>query len=166
MAQLPGFVVVHRADEDHQLRYPHVVSVAGLAHPKIARFQQGAKLILILHEGGYIFRLQAEHGGIPLRQHFGLVLPQIGGGKVLPHQVLFLHHVAVAEDEPHRAAQGVQQPVQVGRDVASCAARAQHDDLHRAGHRKLHWRASQSFSPGVPVMGRSTGGTLLRSSFT
>ena len=52
-------------------------------------------------------RLQAEHGGIPLRQHFGLVLPQIGGGKVLPHQVLFLHHVAVAEDEPHRAAANI-----------------------------------------------------------
>ena len=168
MAQLPAAVVVHGADKDNLLLKNRVVPV--MAHSESPRFQKPAQALLVFDELGHILSLHAEHRGVPLRQHFGLVFTQVCGDKVLPDKVFLLHHIAVADDEPHGPVQCVEQPVQMGRDMAPCAPGAQHDHFHGSHQGKLHpstasgsprskslqWGRRRTFSDGSSTPHRST----------
>ena len=94
---------------------------------------------------GDIMDFHAERRGIPLRQHLRFVTSQVSGYKILPDKVLFLNHVTINDNYPHRSVQGAQQSVQVRCDMPACAARAEHDYLDRLIKSKLH-KASPSES--------------------
>ena len=147
MAELTGLVVVHRADQNDLL--PDKLCAI---YPPVVRLYQTPQVILLLYKGRYILRLQPKYCGVPLSKHFRLVFSQIGLDEILPYQVFLLYNIAVADDEPYRTFQGVQQAVQVGRDMAPGPARAQHDDLDRACLRKFH---RTSLQIGIPVQGET-----------
>ena len=133
VAELPGLVVVHRADQNDLL--PDELCAI---YPPVVRLQQTPQVILLLYKGRYILRLQPKYCGVPLSKHFRLVFSQIGLDEILPYQVFLLYNIAVADDEPYRTFQGVQQAVQVGRDMAPGSARAKLDDLHWPRFGKSH----------------------------
>ena len=141
VAELAGLVVVHRSQENHHL--PDDLPAIHTGVPLLRR-QELAELFLGFHKGRNILRFHPKHRGIAFRQHLGLVLPQLGGREVLPHQVLFLHDVAIADDIADRAVQGIEKAVHMGRDMPPGASGTQLDDLHRPCSGKPHAARSPS----------------------
>ena len=135
VAELPGFVVIHGPDQDHHLLDKVIDTRVELP---FLRCDELCEHIQIFHKVWDILGLHTKYGCIALRKHTGLVLPQIGGGKVLPDQIFLLHDVTVAKDEPRGAVQRVQQPVQVRRDMSARAAGTEHHNLDRYISRILH----------------------------
>lgn len=118
------------------------------------------QLFRTLNEVRNIGCLQAEHIGVPLRHHTGLVLAQVGLGEILAHQVLFLHDVAVADNKLYRAFQGIQQAVEVRGDVSPGPSGADHHDFDRPCLREDH----AATPPKRDAPGMGTAAALMRSS--
>ena len=136
VAELSALVVVHRADEDHQLFDGWRMPVRpGRERP---RLQHGKKPLAGLDEFRHILRFHPEHGGIPLRQHLCLVFTKVSRCKVLANEILFLHNIPVTDDKADRPFQRVQKPVQMRRNMPAGAPGSQHDDLYGAVLCKLH----------------------------
>ena len=148
VAELPALVVVHRANQKDLLCDRGITMLI----PVSFRGHQGLQPRFVFDERGYILGLQPKDGSIPLGQDLGLVFAQVRRDEVLPHQVLFLHHVAVTDNETDRPFQGVEQTVQVGRNVPAGAAGAQHDDPDRAALGKFH-----SAGPPLEASAASSG---------
>ena len=135
---LPGAVIVHRPNQDHDFRYDFPYSFAILIGNIpvlriLQRLQQFFQHLLILDILWDIACFDSEGVGIPFCQDHCLVFSQIRFNKVLAPEVFLLNQVAVAEDDPDRPVQCVKQAVKLRYNVSSGAAGPYQNDFDRAG---------------------------------
>ena len=143
MAELAGLVVVHAAQQDH-----HVLGLSvrvRILLPAL-RLDQLHQIGQLLNKVGNILCLYAQNRRIAFCQHTGFVLTKVSRHKVLPDQVLRLHDVTIAYDEPCRAVKNMEQAVNMGRNISPCPTGTQHDHLYRTIRREFHSPTSASIS--------------------